>query len=62
MWPSPFGGWQPWPAPPPVAGGWQPFGQTFTTTFTPPTAPPLSDADVERIANRVVELLREAKS
>lgn len=57
--PSPFQppAWHPdavWIAP--VNGyGWQPPYQ--------PTdhAPPLSDSDVDRIARRIVELLREAK-
>lgn len=38
-------------APPPNVG-------TSTTVTWPPKAPPLSDADVERIAQRVVELLK----
>lgn len=37
-----------------------PTTTTTTLTFTP-VAPPLSDSDVERIARRVVELMREAK-
>lgn len=34
------------------------YGQTFTTTLTAPTPWRLSNDDVERIALRVVELMR----
>lgn len=63
-WPYPYPT-HPWPYQPP---GWQPtpvlpypYAAPTTTTITLTPAPALSDADVDRIARRVVELLREAK-
>lgn len=47
--------WHAWSHQSPVCGGFIP--QPFV--FTPTAAPQLSDVDVERIARRMVELLRE---
>lgn len=54
-WPFQPPGWHPAPAPP------QHYVAPSTVCPLPIAAPTLSDADVERIARRVVELLREAR-
>lgn len=59
---NPATGWQQWPAAPSVCCAPQPTFQSFACTATWPPAPPrFSDEDVERIAKRVAELLREPR-